>query len=168
MQFVVVGVMAQNLQDLENNPTFKGITIGMPVSELGSKVRYVTSDNGFNVYLITDSYYLSVFNVKMTKARVLARNGKVYGIEVVKEIKAPKDELIVFSTDEIDIIETESQNTIFINVFHLLLGFILITVFFTIIFSLQSLSRNKRMAKKRKNKLRRTILHGNHWDIHRF
>ena len=106
MQFVVVGVMAQSLQDLENNPTFKGITIGMPVSELGSKVRYVTSDNGFNVYLITDSYYLSVFNVKMTKARVLARNGKVYGIEVVKEIKAPKDELIVFSTDEIDIIES--------------------------------------------------------------
>ena len=67
-----------------------------------------------------------------------------------------------------DIINTDTQNTIFINVFHLLLGFILITVFFTIIFSLQSLSRNKRMAKKRKNKLRRTILHGNHWDINRF
>ena len=68
----------------------------------------------------------------------------------------------------LDIVTTENQNTIFINVFHLLLGFILVTIFFTIIFCLQSLSRSKRMAKKRKNKLRRTILHGNHWDIKRF
>lgn len=65
-------------------------------------------------------------------------------------------------------IETDNQNILFINVFHVLLGFITITILFTIIFSIQSLSRNKRMAKKRKNKLRRTILHGNHWDIHKF
>ena len=68
----------------------------------------------------------------------------------------------------LNIIETNTQNTIFINVFHILIGFIIITVFFTIIFSLQSLSKNKRMSKKRKNKLRRTILHGNHWDINKF
>lgn len=68
----------------------------------------------------------------------------------------------------LDIVEKDTQKTIFINVFHILLGFIIVTVFFTIIFSIQSLSRNKRVAKKRKNRLRRTILHGNHWDINRF
>lgn len=68
----------------------------------------------------------------------------------------------------LNIVETETQNTIFINVIHLLIGFILLTILFTIIFSIQSLARNKRMAKRRKNKLRRNILHGNHWDIHRF
>lgn len=71
-------------------------------------------------------------------------------------------------SNNMNIIETDKQNTIFINVFHLLLGFIAITIIFTIIFSLQSLSKNKRIAKKRKNKLRKTILHGNHWDINRF
>lgn len=68
----------------------------------------------------------------------------------------------------LNIVETETQNTIFINVIHLLIGFILLTVLFTIIFSIQSLARNKRIAKRRKNKLRRNILHGNHWDINRF
>lgn len=68
----------------------------------------------------------------------------------------------------LNIIETETHNTIFINVIHLLIGFILITILFTIIFSIQSMARNKRIAKRRKNKLRRNILHGNHWDIHRF
>lgn len=106
MQFVVVGVMAQSLQDLENNSTFKGITIGMPVSELGSKVRYVTSDNGFNVYLITDSYYLSVFNVKMTKARVITRNGKIYAIELIKQVKGSQSNPTVFDTNELEIIES--------------------------------------------------------------
>ena len=68
----------------------------------------------------------------------------------------------------INFIEKENQNTIYVNVIHLLIGFILITIFFTIIFSIQSLARNKRIAKRRKNKLRRNILHGNHWDIRKF
>ena len=89
------------------------------------------------------------------------------------DIKLAVEEPLLFDfgnqrDNTLDIVETDTQKTIFINVFHLLLGFILITVFFTIIFSIQSLFRNKRMAKKRKNKLRRTILHGNHWDINRF
>lgn len=68
----------------------------------------------------------------------------------------------------INFIEKENQNTIYVNVIHLLIGFILITIFFTIIFSIQSLARNKQIAKRRKNKLRRNILHGNHWDIRKF
>ncbi len=68
----------------------------------------------------------------------------------------------------LDIVEKEDQNTIYINVIHLLIGFILIVILFTILFSIQSISKSKRMAKKRKNRLRKSILHGNHWDIHRF
>ena len=83
------------------------------------------------------------------------------------------DEPVVFDfgnqqNTTLNIVETETQNTIFINVIHLLIGFILLTILFTIIFSIQSLARNKRIAKRRKNKLRRNILHGNHWDINRF
>lgn len=68
----------------------------------------------------------------------------------------------------IDIIEKENQNTIYVNVIHLLVAFILITIFFTIIFSIQSLAINKKIAKGRKNKFRRNIINGNHWDIHKF
>ena len=89
------------------------------------------------------------------------------------DVKLAVEEPLLFDfanqkDNNVTIVKTDTQNTIFINVFHLLLGFIIITIFFTIVFSLQSLSKNKRMAKKRKNKLRKTILHGNHWDINRF
>lgn len=89
------------------------------------------------------------------------------------DVKLAVEESLLFDfanqkDNNVTIVKTDTQNTIFINVFHLLLGFIIITIFFTIVFSLQSLSKNKRMAKKRKNKLRKTILHGNHWDINRF
>ena len=89
------------------------------------------------------------------------------------DVELAIDEPVIFDfgnqqNSTINFIEKENQNTIYINVIHLLIGFILITIFFTIIFSIQSLARNKRIAKRRKNKLRRNILHGNHWDIHRF
>ena len=89
------------------------------------------------------------------------------------DVKLAVEEPLLFDfanqkNNDMNIIEADTQNTIFVNVFHLLLGFIAITIIFTIIFSLQSLSKNKRMAKKRKNKLRKTISHGNHWDINRF
>ena len=68
----------------------------------------------------------------------------------------------------VDIVESQNQNTIYVNVIHLLIGFILIVILFTILFSIQSFTKNKRMAKKRKNRLRRSILNGNHWDIRRY
>lgn len=68
----------------------------------------------------------------------------------------------------LDIVETENQRTIYINVIHLLIAFILIVIVFSIIFSILSFTKNKRMAKKRKNRLRKSILNGNHWDVHRF
>lgn len=88
-------------------------------------------------------------------------------------VELAKEEPVVFDfgtqkNTTINIVEKENQNTIFINVIHLLIAFIFITILFTVIFSIQSLARNKRMAKRRKNKLRRNILHGNHWDINKF
>ena len=68
----------------------------------------------------------------------------------------------------VNIVKKDSGNTIFINVIHLLISFILIVVFFTIIFSIQSLARNRTMSKRRKNKLRKHIMNGNHWDIHKY
>lgn len=68
----------------------------------------------------------------------------------------------------LQIVETETQNTIFINVIHFLIGFILITIILTALFSIFSLSKHKRMAKRRKNKFRKNITNGRHWDIHRF
>ena len=68
----------------------------------------------------------------------------------------------------VNIVKKDSGNTIFINVIHLLIGFILVVVFFTILFSIQSLARNRTISKRRKNKLRKHIMNGNHWDIHKF
>ena len=83
------------------------------------------------------------------------------------------DEPVIFDfgnkqNNTLNIYESETQNTIFINVIHILIGFIMLTILFSVIFSIQSLARNKRMAKKRKTKLRKNILHGNHWDIRKF
>ena len=68
----------------------------------------------------------------------------------------------------LNIYETDTQNTIFINVIHILVGFIIITIIFTIIFSIQSFARNKRISKRRKNRHYKNILNGNHWDTRRF
>ena len=64
--------------------------------------------------------------------------------------------------------ETDTQKTIFINVIHILIGFIILTIISTIIISIQSVARNNKLSKKRKNKLRKNITNGNHWDIRRF
>lgn len=89
------------------------------------------------------------------------------------DVELAIDEPIIFDfgnqqNSTINFFEKENQNTIYVNVIHLLIGFILITILFTIIFSILSFAKNNRIAKRRKNKLRRNILHGNHWDIHRF
>ena len=88
-------------------------------------------------------------------------------------VELATDEPVIFdfgnqNNNLVNIIKKDKGNTIFINVIHLLIGFILLVILFTIIFSLQSLARNKTLAKRRKNKLRKHIMNGNHWDINRF
>lgn len=37
---------SQNIQQLEAKPSFKGITIGMPISEISNKLSFEKSSNG--------------------------------------------------------------------------------------------------------------------------
>lgn len=101
----VFTMRAQSLQQLESNPSFKGITIGMPISEISSKLSFERSTNGYSVYRVTDNYYYSVFNVTMNYVRVVGLNGKVHAIEVMKQVKATQERATVFDATELDIIQ---------------------------------------------------------------
>ena len=78
---------AQSVQKLETNPSFKGISIGMPISSIADELAYERTVNGFTLYKTTSAYYCSVFNVKMDYVGIVAKDGKVHDIEVVKIVK---------------------------------------------------------------------------------
>ena len=83
------------------------------------------------------------------------------------------DEPIVFDfgtpiKETVDYLETDSQHTIYVNIIPLFLILLFFVLFVTILFSLQSFRKNKNIAKRRKNRFRKNLLHGNHWDIHKF
>ena len=89
------------------------------------------------------------------------------------DVKLATEEPLIFDfgsqkTSKSDLIKTDTSNTVFINVIHVMIGFISFIALITIIFSLQSISKNKRVAKRRKNRFRKTVLQGNHWDIHKY
>lgn len=65
---------SQNIQQLEAKPSFKGITIGMPISEISNKLSFEKSSNGYSIYKVTDAYYYSIFNVTMNYVRPQIRN----------------------------------------------------------------------------------------------
>ncbi len=98
-------IHAQNIQQLEAKPSFKGITIGMQISDISSKLSFEQSSNGYSIYKVTDSYYYSIFNVAMNYVRVIGLNGKVHAIEVMKMVKATNDHATVFDATELDIIQ---------------------------------------------------------------
>ncbi|WP_300704546.1 hypothetical protein [Bacteroides sp.] len=98
-------VYAQGIQQLEAKPSFKGITIGMPISEISNKLSFENSSNGYSIYKVTDTYYHSVFNVTMNYVRVIGLNGKVHAIEAMKLVKATNEKATVFDATELDIIQ---------------------------------------------------------------
>lgn len=105
---LLVGVCtmyAQNIRQLEDKPSFKGITIGMPISEISGKLSFEKSSNGYSIYKVTDSYYYSVFNISMNYVRVIGLNGKVHAIEAIKMVKATNDKATVFDATELDVIQ---------------------------------------------------------------
>ena len=88
-------------------------------------------------------------------------------------VELATDEPVIFdfgnqNNSLVNIVKKDSGNTIFINVIHLLIGFILVVLLFTIVFSIQSATRNRTLSKRRKNKFRKYIMNGNHWDIHKY
>ena len=100
-----IAVYSQNLQRLESEPTFKGITIGMPIQSIANKLSFNSVVNGDTMYDLTDSQYYSVFGVSMNHARVVVRNGKVYMILLVKTVQGSESNPTVFDASELQIIE---------------------------------------------------------------
>lgn len=82
--FSSVTTNAQSRNDLDRDPSFKGISIGAPISKYSSFLTYQGTDKGKNAYRITDSKYLSIFNVKMDKGIILEKNGYVDAILLAK------------------------------------------------------------------------------------
>ncbi|MBQ2882416.1 MAG: hypothetical protein IJE43_01375, partial [Alphaproteobacteria bacterium] len=56
MQVSILTVCAQSVRKLETNPSFKGISIGMPISSIVDKLTYERTVNGFTLYTTTNSY----------------------------------------------------------------------------------------------------------------
>ena len=106
--FLIIGtitVYSQNIQRLESEPTFKGITIGMPIHTIANKLSFNSVVNGDTMYDLTDSQYYSVFGVSMNHARVVVRNGKVYMILLVKTVQGSESNPTIFDASELQTIE---------------------------------------------------------------
>ena len=101
----VVTVYSQNLQRLESEPTFKGITIGMPIDLIANKLSFDRVVNGDTKYNLTDNQYYSVFGISMNHAQVVVRNGKVYMILLVKTVQGSESNPTIFDASELQIIE---------------------------------------------------------------
>ena len=101
----VVTVYSQNIQRLESEPTFKGITIGMPIHSIANKLSFNSVVNGDTMYDLTDSQYYSVFGISMNHARIVVKNGKVYMILIVKTVQGSESNPTIFDASELQTIE---------------------------------------------------------------
>ena len=95
-------VSAQSLDDLESNPSFKGIDIGMPITAILGKVKYVNQVDAQTIYTIDDPSYNSVFGIGVDYVNVAVQGGRIYAIIAVKEVL---NSSVVFNTSELDAIE---------------------------------------------------------------
>ena len=98
--YTIVG-FAQSLSDLDRNPSFKGITIGAPISKYSNILRYEGTDKGKNSYVITDQTVLSVFNIKMDRGVVLEKDGKVDAILLFKTYSPG-----IFNVKELEVLQS--------------------------------------------------------------
>ena len=106
LQVGIYNMHAQSVQRLETNPSFKEISIGMPINSIADKLVYERSVNGFTLYKITSANYCSVFNVRMDFVRVVAKDGKVHAIEAIKIVKATENNPTIFNADDLDVIKS--------------------------------------------------------------
>ena len=97
---------AQNVQRLETNPSFKGISIGMSISSIAVELTYDRTVNGFTLYKTTSANYCSVFNVKMDFVVIVVKEGKVHAIEAIKIVKATENNPTIFNADDLDVIKS--------------------------------------------------------------
>lgn len=98
---VALFTCAQSLNDLERDPSFKGITIGAPISKYSDILYFSHVSNGKNVYRVSQSNYLSIFNVRMQDMIVVERGGKVYAIQLSKTYPSDGSGASVFNANEL-------------------------------------------------------------------
>lgn len=103
---MTIGCFSQSMADLDSDPSFKGITIGAPISKYSDILKYQKTDNGKSAYIISDSKYLSIFNIKMDKAIVVENAGKVEAIIIAKEYPLDNHGACVFNPSELEILRS--------------------------------------------------------------
>ena len=101
---VVISNNAQSLSDLDRDPSFKGITIGTPISKYSEFLTYQGTIKGKNAYTITDLQYLSIFNIKMDKGVVLEKNGRVDAILLSKTYSSG-----MFNVKELEVLQSNLE-----------------------------------------------------------
>lgn len=84
---------SQSLSDLDRNPSFKGITIGAPISNYSSILKYKNTSNGKTAYTITDNKYYSIFNISVDQAVVLEKGGVVNAVLLSKTFHDSNNDL---------------------------------------------------------------------------
>lgn len=94
-------VFSQSVADLERDPSFKGITIGAPISKYSDILSFSHTSKGKNVYRVRESRYLSIFNNRMDDMIVVENNGKVYAIQLTKTYPADENGGCVFNAKEL-------------------------------------------------------------------
>ncbi len=92
---------SQSVADLERDPSFKGITIGAPISKYSEILTFSHTSQGKNIYRVKDAKYLSIFNNKMQDMIVVEQNGKVYAIQLTKTYPADNSGAAVFNANEL-------------------------------------------------------------------
>lgn len=92
---------SQSVADLERDPSFKGITVGAPISKYSEILTFSHTSQGKNIYRVKDAKYLSIFNIKMQDMIVVEQNGKVYAIQLTKTYPANNIGAAVFNANEL-------------------------------------------------------------------
>jgi hypothetical protein len=101
LTFLFLKGFSQSLADLDRDPSFKGITIGAPISKYSNILSFSHTSNGKNIYNVSQYDYLSIFNVRMQDMKVVERGGKVYAIMLSKNYSADSSGATVFNPNEL-------------------------------------------------------------------
>lgn len=101
ISFLTVECFSQSVADLERDPSFKGITIGAPISKYSDILTFSHTSQAGNVYRVSQSSYLSIFNIKMQEMSVVEKDGKVYTIFLKKNYPSDSSGATVFNANEL-------------------------------------------------------------------
>lgn len=99
--FLTIDCFSQSVADLERDPSFKGITIGAPISKYSDILTFSHTSQGKNVYRISQSSYLSIFNIRMQDMIVVEKGGKVYAIQLTKTYPSDSSGATIFNANEL-------------------------------------------------------------------